>query len=39
MKKFLETDWLRAMHFLVNTVQNEETMQKQGNKIQHLRAL
>ena len=36
MKKFLQSDWLRAVQFFVNTVQRENINAKrtQGNKMQ-----
>ena len=34
MKKSLESDWLRALQFFVNTVQKQgNIMQKEGNKM------
>lgn len=33
MKKILESDWLREMHFLVNSMQKwVRTVQKKGNR-------
>ena len=36
MEKFLESDWLTAVQFLVNTVQKQgNIMQKEANKVQN----
>ncbi len=34
MKKFLHSDWLRAVQFLVNTVPKKEFSAKKGNSVQ-----
>ncbi len=34
MKKFLHSDWLRAVQFLVNTVPKKEIQCQRGNSVQ-----